>query len=155
MKRRLLLLGVGVAALGAILASGAIANPTGTAVTGPSANVDIIDPTGSAQLVATDTDIYANNTAQKVADVQARNDDLGYTIEATNVAVTTQPSEQAGTCATPVGSISDFTNPTALTGSFTTIADLDFAIPSVGTLSDCVIGGAIVTVTFQVIDDPV
>ncbi len=164
MRRRLLLLGVGIASLGAIFASAVLANPTSTSPTTASGSVAVQAISGlSVALTNQDTIIPANGSAYKVADVMAGENDSDYNIAATGVAVTTQGTA-AGTCTGITLSGANITS-TQYTISATTnlndhtlLADSATADTDVGDLSltlpvtvgnNCVVTGAVVTVTFQ------
>ncbi len=155
MRRRLLLLCVGIASLGAIFASAVLANPTSTSsnVT-PSGNVTVQPISGlSVSLASTDTEIIANNVAQKIANVMAGETDGDYDIAAIGVTVLTQ-----GTGTGPCGAIGSTPYtisgtppfPAALpdNGTQTDVGDLNLTLPvTVGNL--CVVSGAVVQVTFE------
>jgi hypothetical protein len=150
MKRRLLLLGVGVAALGAILASGAIANPQGTDTAGPGGNVTVQTPSVAATLVDTDGEIPANGNPYNVADIFAQDVDSDYDLTYVDSAVTT-PFGTTGSCGTVTAgltnevSVGTVISETALT---TNVVDLTLAL-GIASDNDCVASGAVVTVTVE------
>lgn len=155
MRRRLLLLCVGIASLGAIFVSVVLANPTSNSSTTGSGSVSVTGLTGLSVAFANQvTNIPANGAAQKVADIMAGENDDNYNIRADDVSITGQ-GVTGGTCtgiaalrytlandATPTGDL----NPDSAAAN-TDIADLNLTLP-VTVANDCTVSGAIVQVVF-------
>ena len=169
MRRRLLLLGVGIASLGAIFASAVLANPTSSSPTSGSTTVSVQGITGlSVALASTDSILPANGSAHKIADVKAGENDADYNIAATAVNVTNQGKVSvAADCSGitidnvtdrnitsaqyTISATSNLNDHTLLADSATAdtdVGDLSLTLP-VTVANACTVSGGVVTVTFQ------
>jgi hypothetical protein len=152
LKKRVILLGVAVAAFGAILAGGAFANPTGTDNTPTSSNVGVTQPVVVATFQNQATAIPANGTFKKAADIYAHDNDPDYSMNVTAVTVVTPASQTTPTCGTVNTQVTPVTlpvGPISNTAPGTDVGDLEISIATTGTDNDCQVGGAVVKVDVE------
>lgn len=150
-KKRVILLGVAVAAFGAILAGGAFANPTGTDDTPPSSNVGVTQPDVEATFQNEASAIPANGTFKKAADIHARDNDPDYSMNVTAVTLQTSAGQTNPTCGTVVTQVANVVlgGPISDTGTGTDVGDLEISIAPTGTDNTCQVGGAVVKVDVE------
>lgn len=153
MKRRLLLLAVGIASLSAMVTAGAIAIPVGHSDSEPSGTVGIYAPIADVTLDCTAINIPADGVLHKTCDILAESDDTNYPdVRVTSIyfaSVSDEYEQVTATCGTIGSNIASETMPQDLPGTPTDIGDLEASIAPLGTNSTCVIGNAVVTIAFE------
>lgn len=146
LKKRMLLLVASLAAFGAVMVSGAVANPTGTDSTDlDSGAVGVTNPVGVVYFGGPHTgSIPANGNTYAVDGIYVSEADPDYSMNLTGLSISDQGT---GTCGTHTYSIGSWTNPTAVTGAGQWVAALGLSIPITAN-SGCTVSGATVQATF-------
>ncbi|MFN8507468.1 MAG: hypothetical protein U0547_07870 [Dehalococcoidia bacterium] len=158
LKTRVLLLGTALAAFGAIMASSAIANITGTASVSGNPDVGVQQLANlSGQLSSIDNTIVANGNAQHVANIDAAENDPSYAIGVPSVNGISL--NQGGVSVVGCGSTSSapysLANPAnrnvdLVENTWTNVGELQVAI-TLDASNGCAISGAVLTINFEAV----
>lgn len=151
-KKRMLLLVAALGAFGAMMVGSTFANVQGTAST-VGTGATSAQPIGEigAQYANIDNLIPANGLPQKVADVQAYENDPDYDVDVLSAAITNNGID-SGNCSTgTTWALANFTDGDLVpVNTWEDVYDLRLTIPLAADHT-CSNSGAVVTVTFQVV----